>query len=164
MLKRDRSNGLDAADGASALWQQLGRMVRERRQELDLTHRELAEQAKLNPRTVSRIEQGRPTTRHTSSWSKLELVFDWPRGFIEDFVSGKIAAQEGRFAREPISDVNELVTSLVEDILMTVAPDTPLAEIVRIRARAKATMREYGFLPPEDPEPESDISSDTPNG
>lgn len=153
----DRRDNLTSAESASALWERLGRAVRDRRLELQLTQRGLADKAGVSTQTVHRVEGGRPSSRHTSSWSKLEVALDWPRGFFEEFIAGKVAGvprhEPGTpYVRVPVSVTTEFIHDLVEGVLITAAPDTPISRVREAQRKADEIFRAAGLLPPEEPQ------------
>lgn len=159
---------LNATDGDSDLWSQLGRDVRRRRLQLQLTQSELGALANVAAQTVHRIEAGRQTKRYTSSWSKLEGPLGWPRGYIEDFLAGKVlgppepADGEGRFTRQRKDDETDIVRDLVRMITLEVAPGTPLSKVLELEKQAIEFARSRGFQgPPEAPSTSDDVYDGT---
>lgn len=159
---------MNAPDGDPDLWSQLGRDVRRRRLELQLTQSQLAALAHVAAQTVHRIEAGRRTTRHTSSWSKIEGPLGWPAGYIEDFLAGKVlgppepADEEGRFTRQRKSDETDIVRDLVRMITLEVAPGTSISKVLELEEQAVKFARERGFKgPPEAPSTSDDVYDGT---
>lgn len=141
-----------------AAWERLGKIARQRREELELTQAEVAGLAGIATQTVHRLEKGSRPSRHMSSWSKLERALGWLPGSVDAILEGGVPAvgsYDGRFLRVPIDKKTEFVQDLVRKITFEIDPDTPLSRLVAAEAAAEAALREAGLLPPlDDQEPD----------
>lgn len=159
---------MDTGFGNPDVWLRLGRIAYERRKELRLTQKQLAERAGVSGGAVLRLESGVQATRRASSWPKIEIALEWPKGFIEDFVTGKVlgppvsADDEGRFTRQRKSEVTDIIRDLVRHITLRVAPDTPISKVLELEEQAIEIARERGaWVPPEAPSTSDDVSGTT---
>lgn len=159
--KWDR-RALNTATNDGDAWFRLGRLAYARRVELGLTQQQVADRAKVSINTVGRLESGTPSTRRPASWPKLEAVLEWPQGFFEDFVNGKVlgppepADEEGRFTRQRKSDETDIVRDLVRMITLEVAPGTSISKVLELEEQAVKFARERGFKGPSEAPSTSD--------
>lgn len=159
---------LDTGVSDPEVWRRLGRLAYKRREELRLTQKQLAEQSGTSPGAVQRLEAGQPTSRRAATWPKIEAGLEWPKGFIEDFLTGVVlgppepADDEGRFTRQQKNDQTDIVRDLVRMITLEVAPGTPIRKVLELEEQAIEFARQRGFKgPPEAPPTSRDVGGDT---
>lgn len=162
------SRALDTDMAGSDVWQRLARLVYERRSELGLTQEQLAKQLGIGLGTLTRLETGVKVSRRGPSWPRIEEGLGWPKGFIEDFVTGKVAGlpvpadDEGRFTRQSKSEVTDIIRDLVRHITVEVAPGTPISRVLEIEEEMIEFARSRGLQGIGMPEGTSDdVSSGT---
>jgi len=130
---------LDTPAGDRDVWQELGIIAAQRRQELDLSVESMAELAGVSPGTIWRLEKGHRQSRRGTTWGRLETAYGWGPGFINNFTTGLVTEPPrteggGRFVRTPLPGGDIYIKDMVRKIIGRYAPDTPYGEVERVEA------------------------------
>lgn len=124
-----------------ANWLEVGLVVYRRRIQLDInSQREMAERAGVHVNTISRLERGIPSTRRNPSWSAIERVLGWRRGYIHDMV------ETGVEQPEPFP-LAALVERAVLETVAEIAPDVTVRQQRMLAQGVVARLRRRGVIP-----------------
>lgn len=142
---------MDTPTGDRDVWEELGTIAFQRRQELDLSVEDMAAHSGVSPGTIWRLEKGRRQSRRGTTWGKLEAGYGWGPGFIENFTSGRVVEPPhteggGRFVRTPRPDGDDDIRDIVYKILGQYAPSTPIAEVLKAQDDAVEEARRRGLI------------------
>lgn len=133
------------------VWRELGDLVVKRRRQLGyMTQPAFAKAADVSLSSIGRLETGKPLSRRSNLWSKIERALEWDEGFIQRFIEGA-PGQAGFVIRT--SDLSELepqARALIKGALMATLPDATVSQVLAAERAAIEALRAHGFLPPEE--------------
>ena len=135
-------------ESETELRERLARRIRARRDELDLSQEELAEQAGVGVNTIIRMEQADFAKKRSKTWAPVEEALGWTVGFFDDYLGGEVGDDlEGRYQRAESEDL--VPVHIVKDMLyaafMAGAPDAPLENYDKALRGAFEFLRRNGI-------------------
>jgi transcriptional regulator with XRE-family HTH domain len=132
--------------------QRLAGAVYNRRLQLNLSMRRVAEMAAVSKDTWMRVEDGKPV-RHMT-YDKIESTLGWATGSCRNVMEGGEALLLGdddaglRIAAVSPEMLEVEIRGAVQGALIASTDDLTAAQIREVNERAIAALRERGILPP----------------
>lgn len=139
-------------------WPRLAAAIKDRRDELGLTQKGLADETGVTSTTIRNLEGGRTFSRLPPSVRPMEMALGWAPGSVKAILEGGTPTlvtgeepppvatdDEGRFVRTPMGTY-DLIQDLLRGIVGAVAPDTSYSKFLEAEERAIEIAERHGFI------------------
>lgn len=150
----------------TADWTALAAALKARRKALRYSQQGLADAAGVSRSTIQNLERETAVGIEHETMRRIETPLLWEQGSISNVLSGgdplvigndrvvaemAIGEQVGEYVRRESTqpDVVVVLENLIMDIIGAVAPDTTIAEVRKLQARALETLKEVGLYSPK---------------